>query len=89
MSNNEYSSPSVQSSACSYATLSHYNNKSQGIASLPSISKRYIVPTFSAPPGYNSISKGEPTCNGYSNIQSAYGNNKGSCGSGYISRLCQ
>lgn len=89
----EWTGPAVQSSACSYATLSQYNNGAQGM-NLPTAgaaagNRISIIPTFSAPPGYNTISRGVPTCSGYSNMQRAYGSGSGGCGSQYVSRLCQ
>jgi hypothetical protein len=93
--NNEYMGPSVQSSACSYATLSRYNNGTQGVLSLntalPVTSGRYVTPTFSPPPGYNTISSrtNAPLCVNYNTIQNAYGNGAGSCSGNFVAKLCQ
>ncbi len=89
--NNEYMGPSVQSSACSYATLSRYNNGTQGVVSLPVTSGRYITPTFNSPPGYNTISTrtNTPLCVSYNTIQKSYGSGAGSCSGNFVARLCQ
>ena len=89
----EYTNSAVQSGPCSYTNLSTYNNGAQGMASAPAMSaaaRELIVPTFGGVAGYNTVSgRGVPTCSGYANLQSAYGNNAGGCSSQYVSKLCQ
>jgi hypothetical protein len=85
----EYNNTTVKSSACSYATLSHYNNGTQGM-NRQSKSGATLTPTFNAPPGYNTVSaRAVPTCSGYSNMQHAYSLNSGSCSQQFVSNLCQ
>ena len=76
-------------SACSYTTLSKYNNGAQGMATMPAKSTRYIVPSYGGPPGYNTVGRGIPTCNGYYDFKQAYGKGSGGCGGQFISKLCQ
>lgn len=87
----EYNNSSVKGSSCSYSSLSNYNNGSQGMrAPAPATNVTgYIVPDYQAP-GYNTLSHNAgPSCVGYFNIQSAYGKNGGSCGTKYVTKLCQ
>ena len=86
--NSEYTAPAVQGGACSYATLSHYYNNSQGVNALPKTNSTSIVPSFSPPPGYNTVSQ-VPTCSGYANLKRAYGTGNGGCGGQFVSKLCQ
>lgn len=86
--NSEWTNPQTKGGACSYASLSHYYNGSQGINALPKTNSTLIVPTFSAPPGYNTVSK-VPTCSGYANLKHAYGTGNGGCGGQFVSKLCQ
>ena len=82
----EYMGPSVQSPACSYATLSQYNNTAtQSMASLAS-NVQYVTPTFNAPPGYGNV-KSAMSSGGYTTLMGAY--DKKSSGSGFIAKLCQ
>ena len=88
----EWTNSAVQGSACSYATLCNYNNGSQGLnTSALAASNMYILPTFNAPPGYNSVAQKVPSCSGYANMKNAYGNgmNGSGCGGQFVSRLCQ
>ena len=85
----EYSQPSSGYSPCSYATLCAYNSGGQ-MAPMPSnarnVSGSYIVPSYSAP-GYDTLSR-SGSCAGYYNINSAYGQNSGTCNQQYLSSLC-
>jgi len=82
----------VQNDGCTYASLSRYNSGYQGISttSLNGGPTQTILPTFSPPPGYNSLTHGVPTCFGYANLSKAYGTKAYSCGGqAYVSSLCQ
>ncbi len=87
----EYNNTSVGGSSCSYASLSNYNNGSQGMnPPVPAGTTvgKYIVPDY-APPGYASISSGVPSCSGYRTINQAYGTDaNGNCGTKFVSRSC-
>ena len=83
----QYISDSMSSSCSNYSSLSNYN----GPSAVSACTKKYIVPTFSPPPGYNtgycrSWSKcpcdangnytGSMTsCGGHSQFKNAYPNN--------------
>ena len=90
----EYNNSTVQGGACSYATLSHYNNRSSGSMSSPAVprttvSGMYIVPSYGAP-GYSALTHGAaPSCSGFFNITSAYGKNASNCNTQYVQKLCQ
>ena len=91
----EWSQPSVQGGACSYATLNKYYGGSSGLAvpdaSASAKSQRAILPSFSPPPGYTSVSgplQRVPSCTGYANVCRAYGGAK-SCVGDYTAKLCQ
>lgn len=90
----EWSRPSVNDGACGYATLNKYYAGSSGMSvpdpSASARSQRMILPSFSPPPGYNSVSGSQrvPSCNGYFNVDKAYGGNCG-CAGDYTAKLCQ
>lgn len=86
----EYNNNAVGGPACSYATLSHYNNGGLGPRVPPTtVVGKYIVPQYSAP-GYNTLMHGDvPTCSGYFNIQGAYGQDAANCSTKYVQKLCQ
>jgi len=93
MSSTQYeaNSSTIGSGACSYATLSHYNNGSKGMRppiSQSTVSGTYIVPTYDAP-GYDTLTgKGCGNCAGYFNIGAAYKSSKdGSCNPIYNSSM--
>ncbi len=95
MTQGEWTNPSVKNTSCAYAALGSYNNGAQvapGLAYLrrPSMRTTYVEPSFSPPPGYNTVSRTQiPTCNGYSNMAVAYGNaGIPSCGVQYVTNLC-
>lgn len=89
---NEGTGSAVSGSSCSYATLSHYNNGSQGMR--PPIPRgtatgAYIVPAYGAP-GYGTLMHGAaPSCSGFFNISNAYKSNGGKCGTQFVKKLCQ
>lgn len=84
----------VNASACSYATLSHYNKSMPGETSRPpipagTVSGHYIVPVWGAS-GYDVLTgNGVGSCSGYFSIESAYGKNAGQCNQKYTTKLCQ
>ena len=87
----EYNNAGVGNS-CSYATLQHYNSVSSGSMRLPpqhNVPGQYIVPVWGAP-GYNTLTHGQKvgSCNGFFNIESAYGKNANHCNTKYITTLC-
>lgn len=90
----EYNNSSVSAGACAYATLSHYNNGSQGLNKVPvprsTVSGVYVVPTYGAP-GYNTLTHGNaaPSCSGFFNIGNAYGKGANNCNTQFVKRLCQ
>ena len=89
----EYNNTSVGASACAYATLSHYNNGSQGLANIPQIRGQvngmYVVPAYGTA-GYASLTHGDtaPSCSGFFNITSAYGQGANNCNTQYVKKLC-
>jgi hypothetical protein len=90
-SNNYENNPSVSGSSCSYATLSHYNNGSQGMSPpVPSSTQSgsYIVPAYGSI-GYNTLTYPGQTCSGYPTIGPAYKSNGGDCNQVYDTKLCQ
>lgn len=92
---NDWSGPSVQGGACSYATLNKYYGGASGLAvpdpSAGARSQRMVLPSFSPPPGYNSVSgppQRVPSCSGYASVDKAYGGARG-CAADYVAKLCQ
>lgn len=87
----EFNNTTVGGPSCSYASLSNYNNGSQGMSPpVPATTVRgqYIVPDNTAI-GYNALTSTVPTCSGYRSIQSAYGSDaSGGCGTKYVTKLC-
>ena len=87
----EYNNTTVGGPSCSYASLSNYNNGSQGMSPpIPAttVVGKYIVPSYS-PPGYATLTSKIPTCSGYRNINSAYGADaSGGCSTRYVTKLC-
>lgn len=92
--NSEWSKPSVQGGACSYATLhKYYGGSGMAVpdASASAKVQRAILPSFSPPPGYFSVSgppQNVPSCSGYANVNKAYGGVRG-CAADYAAKLCQ
>ena len=90
----EYNNNAVGASACAYATLSAYNNGSQGLSHIPQtrgqVNGMYIVPQYSVP-GYDSLTHGQNagSCSGFFNITSAYGKGANNCNTTYVKKLCQ
>ena len=88
----EYNNNAVGASACAYATLSHYNNGSQGLSHIPQIRGQvngvYVVPNYSVP-GYDALThNAPPSCSGFFNITSAYGQGANNCNTQYVKKLC-
>jgi hypothetical protein len=94
----EYSNQTV-GSACSFAKLGNYNNANpnhgnglmnQVPAQMNTLhtSGLYIVPSYSAP-GYDTLTRGGPSCSGFLNIVDAYGAEAGTCSQQYMKRFCQ
>jgi len=89
--NSEYSGPSVSGSSCAYVDLHNYNNQWQG-KNQPAIPKgnvtgHYIVPQYGMP-GYSTLTSKKPSCSGYFGISNAYGHFGKSCGTKFVSSLC-
>lgn len=88
----EGTNPTVSGLSCSYASLAHYNNGSQGMQPpVPrgTVSGSYVVPNY-AGPGYNTLMHGSnPSCSGYFNIDAAYKSKNGNCNQQYVRKLCQ
>lgn len=89
----EYNNSTV-GAACSYATLTHYNN-SNGQLRVPTDRTRstagyYVVPTYGLGAGYNSLTHGQKmgSCSGFFNITNAYGKNANNCNTQYVRTLC-
>ncbi len=91
----EYNNSTV-GAACSYATLSHYNN-SAGLGGGPPVPDRtrgvsgaYVVPSYGLGHGYNALTHGQKmgSCNGFFNITNAYGKNANNCNTQYVRTLC-
>ena len=81
-------------SACSFATLSNYNSRSNG--SMNKVGEQmntvdtsgvYIVPNYGAP-GYDTLASGTGGCSGYRNIVSAYGEGANKCSQEYLKKIC-
>ena len=96
MPTGEWTNPAVKNTSCAYSALGSYNNGAQGAPGLayfrrPSMRSTYIEPSFSPPPGYNTVSRVQvPSCTGYGSMKTAYGNaGTPSCGVQYVSSLCQ
>ena len=94
----EYSNQTV-GSACSFATLSTYNNSNPNMkngmmnqvpAPMNTLQTAgvYIVPNYSAP-GYDTLTKGGSSCSGFLNITDAYGKNAQQCSQKYLKKMCQ
>jgi hypothetical protein len=86
----ETNSSHVGGGSCSYATLSYYNNGSQGLnPPVPkgNVSGSYIVPVYGAP-GYNTLTHGEGCCAGYPGIEAAYGPDSLKCNTKYSQMHC-
>ena len=94
MSSQQYenNSAGVTPGACSYASLSHYNNGARGlqlpVSSLPQgqVPGTYVVPVYSAS-GYSTLVHGNGCCSGYPDIGSAY-RSDGSCNPSYQRMNC-
>lgn len=88
----EFNNSTVNGSACAYANLNNYNNGVQGMrppVPASTVSGQYIVPNYGAP-GYNTLMHNNaPSCSGYFNIQSAYGNDGSGCNTQYSTKLCR
>ena len=88
----DHRGPTVGGPSCSYATLSNYNNGSQGMnppLRKGDVSGSYIVPSYGAP-GYGTLMHGAaPSCSGYFDINDAYKNKGGRCNTQFVRKLCQ
>ena len=87
-------SDTVHGASCSYANLSNYNSSSDGTLSSPAFragvsSGHYLVPQYGAV-GYQTLTHDsvDPTCNGYFNIQNAYGADADNCNTQFASSDC-
>ena len=82
--------------ACSYKNLANYNGYSAGQLNSPPVPATttmnvQVVPNYGSI-GYAALTGGPdnvPSCNGYFNITSAYGDNAQNCNTQYMQRLCQ
>tara|TARA_Y100000389_G_C17215478_1_gene390652 strand:+ start:310 stop:606 length:297 start_codon:yes stop_codon:yes gene_type:complete len=92
----EYNNSSV-GSACSYATLAHYNNSGHMKVPVPQrtsgVSGAYVVPSYgvgSHVNTYAALTHGNKTgsCNGFFNITNAYGQGANNCNTQYQRQLC-
>lgn len=86
----ETNSSHVGGNSCSYATLSYYNNGSQGMSPpVPkgNVSGSYIVPVYGAP-GYDVLTHGQGCCAGYPSIEDAYGPDALKCNTKYSQMHC-
>ena len=88
----EHNSSHVGGNSCSYATLSHYNNGSQGMnPPLPkqNVSGSYIVPVYGTI-GYDALTFPDSpcSCSGYPGIETAYGPNALKCNTKYAHMPC-
>lgn len=86
----DYNNYASSSGSCAYAALGSYNAEYsmngpnfQG----KTTSGAYVVPTWS-PISYDSLTATVPSCSGYSNIMSAYGDTAASCNTTYRTSLC-
>lgn len=87
----EYTKPSVGAAGCNYANLTHYNNGSKGM-NIPvpaGFKPGSVVPNYGSP-GVATLQHGGhvPSCSGYFNIQSAYGQGANNCGTQFYHRMC-
>ncbi len=86
----DYVNHASSSSSCAYAALGQYNAEysMNGPAFQGRVtSGNYVVPTWSAI-SYDSLTAKVPSCSGYSDIMSAYGQDSGSCNTVYRTSLC-
>ncbi len=89
----EYSGSEVQGPGCNYANLCSYNSAyTRGVMPpVPSNASgplQYLIPTYGMP-GYQTLTHGGvgPSCNGYFNINQAYGPAGDQCGR-FSTQLC-
>ena len=76
--------------ACGYASLANYNSSGpKGLRRNTGLSGAMIVPSYTSI-GYDALTakKGQYSCNGFFNIQNAYGANSNSCNQRYLSKSC-
>lgn len=84
-------------SSCNYTNLGNYNSSyclssgsgatgATGAMGTNSCDNGYMVPHYGAP-GYNTLLLGD-NCNGYADIESAYGVNAHHCNTHYYRRPC-
>lgn len=85
----EYTNSTSNGSSCSYSSLGNYNDNYS--MEVPFQGKQtsgvYMVPTF-APITYDSLTNNVPSCNGYANIESAYGQDAANCQTTYRTAVC-
>ncbi len=86
----DYNNYASSSGSCAYAALGAYNAEYSMMG--PAFQGRvtsgaYVVPTYS-PISYDSLTATVPSCSGYSNIMSAYGDSAASCNTTYRTSLC-
>ena len=93
MSSRQYENNSsiVNTGACSYVDLSHYNSARGLHLPVPPLPKgqvagTYVVPVYS-PSGYSTLVHGSGCCSGYPDIRSAY-RSDGSCNPQYTRMHC-
>jgi len=87
----EYNNSAVSSGGCNYASLARYN-ANKGVSGIPvprtNVSGVYLVPTYGAP-GYNTLTHNSaPSCSGFFNINTAYGQNANNCNTQYVKSMC-
>ena len=88
-------SDTVNGNSCSYVNLSNYNSSSAGTMGHPDSGSRstvtgsYVVPNYGAI-GYSALTHDSsvPSCSGYFNITSAYGQNADTCNTTYSMSPC-
>ena len=87
------SSNTVNGASCSYTNLANYNASSPGTLGQPSVPPTtvtgyQIIPQYSTI-GYDALThNAAPSCSGYFNVTSAYGDNAGNCNTQYYNRPC-
>lgn len=84
----EYTNSSAGSVGSAYASLGTYTSKDNGSTQRPS-SSIVVLPTFSPPAGYSTLSRGASTSGGYAALSSAYGASGYGSAAQYTSRICQ
>lgn len=75
--------------ACGYASLANYNSSGPSVPRQLGLSGTMIVPSYQSI-GYDALTakNGQYNCNGFFNIQNAYGANSNSCNQKYLNKGC-